>query len=575
MILSRIFFLLVLIVLIIVSSLWFTPVTEKYSNFFQDNIPIIDSSPAPVDSSKYEISSEVSEQAAIMRAILDTAVRKDDLSQHITSQHLDARSIKGDNMNISGQHKVSGDATFKSGVIAQKPITISMANGNLVQLQTPAFTGGINMQDGHMKLYSNGTEKLQPSLLDAPRVTFAGHNIVGSSKDLRFARIDDVNQLSPWTTHNTKVQDDLVVVGDVVVGGPTAINKVLSAGGASFHKDNVTASKVCVDDTCLDKEQWAVLATKPIGPIGPPGNKGMTGEGGGGGGQGPKGNTGSIGAQGVQGEPGPKGTPGPAGAQGNEGRTGPDGITGPRGANGPIGDTGDKGDAGRNAKNNIVFIGTQEQNNKINLEIRLENGVKYYVPVETIWNRVVNDIRYSNGIIHVWYSDGTLQRITIPLPKPDDTGRYSVTGPPGPEGPQGDPGDAGTQGQRGDRGAHGRSVDKIALVTGNIRITYTDGIVKDIPIEQVLDKYVTGVHKTTDSLLVTYSDGTTNEVAKLENKDCVVQWGPWSSCSVPCGKGNQTRDGMVIAQPHFNGTLCPPLKQTRECQVQPCMTPVR
>jgi hypothetical protein len=572
MIASRFIFLIILLIVSIILGLWFSPMTEKYSNFFQDEIPNMAPSPAPVDSSKYEISEEINEQIAIMNDTLDTKVKKSDLSQDVTTQLLDVKSLTSKDVNIS-EKVVANNASFKGGVVSHKPLTISMANGNLVQIQSDPLTGGIHVKDGHLKIYSNAPNLLKASYLDAPRLTVGQHNIVGSSKgdDIRFSNVNDVNVLSSLQTTNMKVNDDMVVTGKVNIQGETSVNNVLSTGIATIKNDKLIANKFCIDQTCIDKERMSVLATKPIGPAGPPGSKGLTGKSGDEGNLGPQGPRGDVGPQGDQGRPGPKGIAGPAGVQGNKGLRGPQGLDGPRGEQGPIGEVGDKGNKGPNAKSNVNYAGTRAQNNKINLEIGLENGQKYIFPVETLWNKVVNNIEYSNSVIKVIYSDGTVQNLNIPLPQPDDSGRYSVKGPNGSPGPQGDAGDKGDPGQDGPRGDPGRSVNSVTLATGNIRITYTDGVIKDIPVEQVIGKYVTGVHRANDSIIVTYSDGTTAIAAKLENKDCVVTWGEWSTCNVLCGNGQQTRDGKILSQPHFNGKPCPSsLKESRACQMPAC-----
>ncbi|KAA8592661.1 hypothetical protein FQN60_018116, partial [Etheostoma spectabile] len=48
--------------------------------------------------------------------------------------------------------------------------------------------------------------------------------------------------------------------------------------------------------------------------------------------------------------------------------------------------------------------------------------------------------------------------------------------------------------------------------------------------------------------------------------DCVVgSWGPWSSCTSPCGVGSTERSRQVSVPPRNGGTPCPDLKQRRGC----------
>ncbi len=48
--------------------------------------------------------------------------------------------------------------------------------------------------------------------------------------------------------------------------------------------------------------------------------------------------------------------------------------------------------------------------------------------------------------------------------------------------------------------------------------------------------------------------------------DCVVgSWGPWSSCTSPCGVGSTERSRQVSIPPRNGGTPCPDLKQRRGC----------
>ena len=50
----------------------------------------------------------------------------------------------------------------------------------------------------------------------------------------------------------------------------------------------------------------------------------------------------------------------------------------------------------------------------------------------------------------------------------------------------------------------------------------------------------------------------------------VSAWSDWSSCSVPCGGGTQSRKRTVIVQPQFGGALCPELEEYQACNTQAC-----
>ncbi|XP_061585483.1 somatomedin-B and thrombospondin type-1 domain-containing protein isoform X2 [Cololabis saira] len=55
-------------------------------------------------------------------------------------------------------------------------------------------------------------------------------------------------------------------------------------------------------------------------------------------------------------------------------------------------------------------------------------------------------------------------------------------------------------------------------------------------------------------------------VCQISAIDCVVgSWGPWSSCTSPCGVGSTERSRQVFVPPRNGGTPCPDLKQRRGC----------
>lgn len=52
--------------------------------------------------------------------------------------------------------------------------------------------------------------------------------------------------------------------------------------------------------------------------------------------------------------------------------------------------------------------------------------------------------------------------------------------------------------------------------------------------------------------------------------NCEYVWGEWGECSEPCGGGKQTRDIQIITQPANGGQACPPGRQERACNSDPC-----
>jgi hypothetical protein len=53
--------------------------------------------------------------------------------------------------------------------------------------------------------------------------------------------------------------------------------------------------------------------------------------------------------------------------------------------------------------------------------------------------------------------------------------------------------------------------------------------------------------------------------------DCKVdEWSGWGACSAPCGGGAQERTRSVITQPKNGGRACPELKETQACNTQQC-----
>merc|ERR1712046_571905 len=54
-------------------------------------------------------------------------------------------------------------------------------------------------------------------------------------------------------------------------------------------------------------------------------------------------------------------------------------------------------------------------------------------------------------------------------------------------------------------------------------------------------------------------------------RPCLMgQWELFSDCSKSCGSGTQSRTRRVILEPQHGGTECPSRKETRICNTQPC-----
>lgn len=50
----------------------------------------------------------------------------------------------------------------------------------------------------------------------------------------------------------------------------------------------------------------------------------------------------------------------------------------------------------------------------------------------------------------------------------------------------------------------------------------------------------------------------------------VSEWSQWTSCSLPCGGGSQSRWRKIVQQPVGGGAACPVLDDTRRCNSQAC-----
>jgi len=64
----------------------------------------------------------------------------------------------------------------------------------------------------------------------------------------------------------------------------------------------------------------------------------------------------------------------------------------------------------------------------------------------------------------------------------------------------------------------------------------------------------------------TRDPGAITSAVDTQEKDCTVsQWSVFSTCTLPCGGGKQTRTREVTSQRRNGGAICPVLKETRPC----------
>ena len=57
-------------------------------------------------------------------------------------------------------------------------------------------------------------------------------------------------------------------------------------------------------------------------------------------------------------------------------------------------------------------------------------------------------------------------------------------------------------------------------------------------------------------------------------RDCIVgNYSNWSTCSKPCGRGEQVRTRPILYPSRYGGAACPVLKNKRVCNTDPCMNP--
>jgi hypothetical protein len=278
---------------------------EGFTNYFQDTVAM---GPAPTVITTEEIANGMKEEASVMRTMLGNSVKTADLIPGINVKNLQVTdTVRAGNMTISGSAEATENAKIRSGVHPQSTILLSKATGDLVSIDSKEFKGGIEVPTiGHVRVYSE--EKVFPGTLELPKITIAGHNIIGINANdnalLRFAEING-DPTAIDMASNLRVKQNTSVTGKTHVKGPVTVSQNLkSTGTATFTGGKVVAGKVCVDKTCVDGDQWSIFASKPIGPVGPQGLRG------------PDGVKGEIGQQGPQ---GPIGFQGPQGIRGNIG----------------------------------------------------------------------------------------------------------------------------------------------------------------------------------------------------------------------------------------------------------------
>eukprot|EP01012_Entosiphon_sulcatum_P049575 TRINITY_DN6820_c0_g1_i6.p1 TRINITY_DN6820_c0_g1~~TRINITY_DN6820_c0_g1_i6.p1 ORF type:complete len:7637 (+),score=112.47 TRINITY_DN6820_c0_g1_i6:5459-28369(+) len=89
----------------------------------------------------------------------------------------------------------------------------------------------------------------------------------------------------------------------------------------------------------------------------------------------------------------------------------------------------------------------------------------------------------------------------------------------------------------------------------------------------------TGIQQRARSVVQVPAQGGTSCPTLLETRhctttcavDCVVEdWQPWSVCTKPCGTGNRTRIRYVSSAPSNGGAPCPALLESEECNSFPC-----
>lgn len=62
-----------------------------------------------------------------------------------------------------------------------------------------------------------------------------------------------------------------------------------------------------------------------------------------------------------------------------------------------------------------------------------------------------------------------------------------------------------------------------------------------------------------------------HELCDPRTVDCEVnEWGPWTSCSQPCGQGWKVRRRSILKRPGLGGKRCPTLEERRSCYNYKC-----